>query len=227
MYYRSKKKQPMHNMDNVLGFVVRVFNDQGNMVVKAPAWGEQVAKEDQGKSNKEKVLALLESGTKPSKEEIDEGRKMASQLQGKVVLNELSGVRTNDFMANVNTNSQGDEIEQRGIGIVVWLPKVAKDLDTAEKEQETMQVSGSTSEFIGKVKDKLTLDIVPIKVRKVVSIGKFSVTGTVDGNLVTFWHSDEPEVGKQMTVSARVKEHKQCQYHFQNNVTQLHYVKVA
>lgn len=217
----------MHNMDTVLGFVVRVFNDQGNMVVKAPAWGEQVAKEDLGKSNKEKVLALLESGTKPSKEEIVEGRRMASQVQGKVVLNELSGVRTNDFMANVNANSQGDEIEQRGIGIVVWLPKVAKDLDAAEKEQETMQVTGSASQFIGKVKDKLTLDVVPIKVRKVVSVGKFSVTGTVDGNLVTFWHSDELEVGKKTTMKARVKEHKKCQYHFQNNVTQLHYVKVA
>ena len=221
----SRKKVEMLNTEQVLGLSIRVFNECGGTVTKAPQWGVEVAEEDKGKSNKEKVLALLDAEIQPTADEVQTAKEMAARLHGKLVMNELKGAKHNEFMSNIADFTKDEEIPKFGVGTVVWLPKVANDIQKQEDEQEKMQSIGVDSQFIGRVKDKVELTVVPIKTRFVDHIGKHSITATVNGDLVSFWFKDSLPVNKPITVRGRIKDHQVDKWLFNNKVTRLNFVK--
>ena len=236
--YNSASTKPikMFNTECVIGLAVRVFNENGKTVTKAPqfvtqydptgTFNEKPPKGARtGESNKEKVLALLKAGNKPTANEIKTSKELVERLKGHIMLNELKGQKANEFTGSIADLTSSIECPQFGIGTIVWLPKVVSDIASNEAKQEEIQSIGVTSEFFGKPKDKVALTITPIRSRFVGHIAKSNVTAMVDGNLVSFWFPTDMELNKPISITGRIKDHIVDTYLYNNKVTRINFVK--
>ena len=138
----------------------------------------------------------------------------------------LKGRRVGDFMQSMAALLEKETDTDASAGIMAFLPQMHEQLKQRQEREEKVQGIAYTSEYLGKVGDKVIVEITVLTTRFLQQYNCYSVTGhDAHGNMVNFL------TGKQdCTVNGRyqgkIKRTEQSQYQNNAKVTQLNFVKL-
>jgi hypothetical protein len=138
----------------------------------------------------------------------------------------IKGRKVSDFVQSLATLLQEDTDTDASSGIVAFLPQMYDQLKQRQEREEKVQEFAYTSEYLGQVGAKVTVELTVLTTKYLQQYNCYSVTGhDAQGNMVNFL------TGKQdCTVSGRytgkIKRIEQSPYHNNAKVTQLNFVKL-
>jgi hypothetical protein len=131
----------------------------------------------------------------------------------------------NDFQTNINTILSSDTVKQNQFGYVACLPSVhARDIVQTKVKRAARSVEeGCLAEIGSTVKD---LDAEIISSVKSKNFEGWNIDAIISNKMVSWMNKTNLNLGPAVVVKAKVKD---CNKHWkhQNDVTRLHYVKVA
>jgi hypothetical protein len=131
----------------------------------------------------------------------------------------------NDFQTNINTILSSDTVKQNQFGYVACLPSVhARDIVQTKVKRAARSVDeGCLAEIGSTVKD---LDAEIISSVKSKNFEGWNIDAIINNKMVSWMNKTSLNLGPAVVVKAKVKD---CNKHWkhQNDVTRLHYVKVA
>jgi hypothetical protein len=188
-----------------------------------------VRKDGDTPGNKELVLECLLRNSKfegfDSVDLIAQAQNLKTALEQQIVMNTLTNRRSSEFLLNVTNAIAGDTISMRDIGLIVWAPKLLSDLTKSEATRNDLVHLSFSSQYLGKVKDRVELDFTLVTQRYLQNYDLFIHTGHDEkGNLVNFFNKSKIESGR---ITARIKQLKKDDYINGADVTVLNYVKVV
>ena len=171
----------------------------------------------------------FEPGSNPELVPTDEDRAQAdaaiSAIQGDVLVKKLADRRVSDFLVNLGEAISQPTCTQRDCGLVAFVPKTyAGMLERQEKDEAKIGLA-STSQYLGRVGEKIQLDFALIDSKYLQQYNCYSVTGhDGNGNMVSFLtaHQGLAQSGR---ISGKIKRTEISQYHNGAKVTQLNFVK--
>ncbi|CAB4133387.1 hypothetical protein UFOVP257_167 [uncultured Caudovirales phage] len=161
----------------------------------------------------------------------DEDRQQAESvinaLHGDITLKLLMGKRVSDFVQNLNNAVSKESCTASDCGIVAWLPEMHDRITKEQSSKEQMFELGVTSEYIGTIDQKVTIDFTVINSRFLRDYDCYSVFGhDNNGNCVSFF-TRKSDMAKDGKITGKVKSHKTDDYHNGAKVTTINYVKGA
>lgn len=171
----------------------------------------------------------FEPGSNPELVPTDEDRAQAdaaiTAIQGDVLIKKLADRRVSDFQFNLSEAISQPTCTQRDCGLVAFVPKTyAGMLERQEKDEAKIGLA-STSEYLGRVGEKIQLDFALIDSKYLQQYNCYSVTGhDGNGNMVSFLtaHQGLAQSGR---IAGKIKRIEISQYHNGAKVTQLNFVK--
>ena len=171
----------------------------------------------------------FEPGSNPELVPTDEDRAQAdaaiTAIQGDVLIKKLADRRVSDFQFNLSKAISQPTCTQRDCGLVAFVPKTyAGMLERQEKDEAKIGLA-STSEYLGRVGEKIQLDFALIDSKYLQQYNCYSVTGhDGNGNMVSFLtaHQGLAQSGR---IAGKIKRIEVSQYHNGAKVTQLNFVK--
>jgi hypothetical protein len=172
----------------------------------------------------------IEPGSNPELVATDEDFAQAdaaiSAIQGDVLVKKLADRRVSDFQFNLSEAISQGTCTQRDCGLVAYVPKAyAMLIERQEKDEAKIGLVG-TSEYLGRVGEKIQLDFTLIDSRYLQQYNCYSVTGHDGcGNMVSFLTAHQ-NLAASGRITGKVKRIEQSQYHNGAKVTQLNFVKV-
>ena len=146
-------------------------------------------------------------------------------VQQDVVVRMLKGTRVQEFHANLNKLIAQENCTLQDAGLMAYLPTVVEQIKTRQvREQEIAELS-YTSQYLGRVGDKVTVNMTVISTRFITQFGFWAVDGKDDnGNLVSFLSGKE-ECTVSGCYSGKIKKTEPSSYHNGACVTSLNFVK--
>jgi len=231
-YYKEiKRVYPGHNKDhrfipNIIGSEIKFYANKDIMATALPEIASNYINNQPG-GKRCKGTPELEKYTtsKPTAKQ----KKLAGEIitYYKGLMFKAIGGKINEFERKVLDVVKRGEINTFEFGIVASLPKSytrGVERDKVEREQQALSID---SKHIGKVKDKVELDVEILRVNYIQKLNCHVVNAkdTV-GNLIVFFTAKGSEFTdtKNIKVKARVKRHQVSTYH-NGNETVLNYVK--
>jgi hypothetical protein len=131
------------------------------------------------------------------------------------------------FLGNIHEIVKEDTVKSKHLGMLVWAPKLAQDLQKAESLKELSAGYEHSSKYIGKLGDKIEFNFTLIEKRFVRALDTWSAYGhNEQGHLVKFLTKHE-ELCATGCIRARIRKHETDSYHNGAKVTTLNFVKAA
>jgi hypothetical protein len=131
------------------------------------------------------------------------------------------------FLGNIHEIVKEDTVKSKHLGMLVWAPKLAQDLQKAESLKELSAGYEHASKYIGKLGDRIEFDFTLIEKRFVRALDTWSAYGhNEQGHLVKFLSKHE-ELCATGRIRARIRKHEVDSYHNNARVTTLNFVKAA
>ncbi len=171
----------------------------------------------------------FEPGSNPELVPTDEDRAQAdaaiTAIQGDVLIKKLADRRVSDFIFSLSEAISQPTCTQRDCGLVAFVPKTyAGMLERQEKDEAKIGLA-STSEYLGRVGEKIQLDFALIDSRYLQQYNCYSVTGHDGcGNMVSFLTAHQ-NLAVSGRIQGKVKRTEVSQYHNGAKTTQLNFVK--
>lgn len=191
--------------------------------------GNRIEKYSDAKpGNKELALDLLDGNSNfaITEQDLADAQELKNYLLQKITLAKLTGARINEFFVGVAEIAGREEIAYFSIGQLVWAPKLADDARKQESIKEDINQYYFTSKYIGKEKDRVELDFVPIDTRYLSIYNCYRHVGhDSKGNLITFLNKNL--IDKPCHIKARVKGCEVNRYYNNAKTTNLNFVKVV
>jgi len=161
----------------------------------------------------------------PTNEDFEKADKAISAIQQDVLIKKLADRRVSDFQFSLSETISKDTCTQRDCGLVAFVPKTYESMMERQEKQETTLMMSSTSEYLGKVGEKIQLDFTMLDSRYLQQFNCYSVNGHDDqGNLVNFLTAHQ-HLCKSGRILGKVKRTEESRYHNGAKVTQLNFVK--
>lgn len=161
----------------------------------------------------------------PTDEDFEQADAAIAAIQEDVLIKKLADRRVTDFVFSLSETISQDHCTQRDCGLVAFVPKTYASMLERQTKDEAKIGLASTSEYLGRVGEKVQLDFVLIDSRYLRQYNCYSVTGhDNNGNMVNFLtaHQDLAQNGR---IAGKVKRTEVNQYHNGAKVTQLNFVK--
>jgi hypothetical protein len=177
--------------------------------------------------NKEAVQDLLQGGTMMTitAEHRAKAEEIQTWLVQKMTMDLLKGSQLSGFFTDVCQILRQESVALNKIGLLVWAPKLYKDLTARDERTDDIRTSCGSSKFIGQLGKSIQVQIKIMDRHYLRDYNKWRYTATdTDGNLVQFYLSTE--VGESLQVKGRVKRHSYNSHCSNLATTQLNYVKV-
>jgi hypothetical protein len=131
----------------------------------------------------------------------------------------------NDFQTNINTILSGDSVKVNQFGYVACLPSVyVRDVAQTKVKRAAQQVEEGCLAEIGSIVKDLDAEIISSIKSK--NFEGYNIDAIINNKMVSWMNKTALELGPAVVIKAKVKD---CNKHWkhQNDVTRLHYVKVA
>lgn len=175
--------------------------------------------------NKEIMRENFGLDVRPSQEDYDQADAAMSAVQGDAVLRILKGQPMNDFTRSLVELTKQETATERDCGIMAFLPRTYIAQQAREARDLEITSFANTSEYLGRVGDKVTVDFVMIDKRYLQQYNCWSVFGRdAAGNGVGFLTQHE-NLARSGRIQGKVKRVQQDQYRGGAKVTGLNYVK--
>jgi len=141
----------------------------------------------------------------------------------RVMLSRLTDKALGDFIENISSLLEKDQVNTKHAGILAWAPKVYADLTKADDQRQEMYAISRSSRYIGKVGDKVEIDFTTITKRWNNNYGCFRYTGhDSEGNLVGFLSKND--YASQVKIKGRIKATEESRY-TNGRTTYLNYTR--
>lgn len=175
--------------------------------------------------NKEIMRANFELNTRPTEQDYEQADTAIAAVQGDAVLRVLKGQRLNDFVHSLVELTKQATATPRDCGLMAFLPKTF--VSQTERENKTLEVAGlaGTSEYLGRVGEKITVDFVLIDKRFLQQYNCWSVFGHDGNNNCVGFLTQHENLARSGRIQGKVKRVQQDQYRGGAKVTGLNYVK--
>lgn len=210
------KNNNFNTIDAIIASIL-AFRANNNTVVRISDTDNNIV------SNKEQIAEFLKQGVVHTDELLKEAELIQTGILQRVTLNTLTGKLNNDFLLSVSKVIEKSEIKLRDVGIVAWAPKIFADNLNNDNIKERLSQLGIYSDYIGKVKDKVSFELTVISVKYLQNYNIFAHYGQDEkGNIVSFISKNKMTDGQ---VSARIKDTRIDGRINNAKVTVLHYVK--
>tara|TARA_B100000963_G_scaffold9788_1_gene7687 strand:- start:12814 stop:13509 length:696 start_codon:yes stop_codon:yes gene_type:complete len=227
------RQKPQYNSRQVLELAIEVDKAQG--FVKSGFGYFDSIKDKRIDDNKTCILNFMQGLPEAediviSNESKAEADKIIDEFKQELVAKKLMGT-LNDFEQSV-LNAIGNETTNNfGVAVLASLPNSFRVLQKRQGLDNFFEANRKTSEFVGKVGERLkfTVDVKDVKF-----IAKFNIHLVTcindDGNIVKFFFNREPDIagileGKRVLLTGKVKTHDVSK--FSNcKETVMNYVKI-
>jgi hypothetical protein len=144
-----------------------------------------------------------------------------------VTMDMLTKGRIPSFMETIHDLIKEEIVPSKHLGILVWAPKLAADLEKSQNLKELSAGYEHSSRYIGKLGDRIEFDFTLIEKRYVRALETWSAYGyNEQGHLVKFLTKHE-ELCATGRIRARIRQHVVDSYHNMAKVTSLNFVKAA
>ena len=182
--------------------------------------------------NRSMMIRFLESyrnntlkKTEVTDTDYEAGKRAQEFWQSQMLL--LLDDKANEYLRACTATAHKETIDAiKDLGVI------ASSIQAADRELAKTRLielkNTVTSQYLHPIGARVEFDckVDIIDVRYIDKIGAFAVESIVEGNLYTWWSRDRIEVGTYSFLKGRVKQLK-TDYHTQQPVTQLNYVKVS
>lgn len=226
-----KVSKTTYNTDSVLALAIAIDREQG--FIKSGFGYYDYGRGVQVHDNKT-AIAMALVATEQTIDVTDEDRALAQviktsfkeELIAKKLMNKL-----NQFEESVLNSIAVDAVDNFGVSILASLPNSYR----VQKKRQTLDnwfdAHRATSEFVGKIGDRVKFDV---EVKDVKFIAKFGIHLVTcindDGNIVKFFFNREPDIaglleGKRIVLTGKVKTHDVSKFS-DCKETVLNYVKI-
>ena len=201
------------NTKEVITVACAVFRESNNKVVR-----EGIT------SSKDRIMAHFNT-TVPiavTESDVEMANTMLLYLQQKTVLNALIGAKISPFVEDVVRITENPTISERDFGRIVWLPKLYADMIARDEVKQDLAHYTINSIYVGKIKDKIKINFIPLAVSYVRDYNCFRHLGhDGNGNLIGFLNKEKISG----SIRGRVKKHEVSTYHGGARITYLNYVQ--
>jgi hypothetical protein len=207
---------PQYDTLDVFAVVCAIYRANGNQIVK-----------DNDKNiptNKKLVLDHFADLHIVDVTDVDREQAVLclSQLKNRVLINQLTDRKQNDFINGVCELATKNKIGANKFGIAVWIPKVIAGMKAEEQQQLDVAHIAFTSYYQGRIGEKITLEFHPIRVKFMHEYNCFRHFGhDGNGNLIGFLNKKE----LSGIINGKVKKHDISKFNNNGKVTYLNYVK--
>lgn len=148
-------------------------------------------------------------------------------LHGDITLKLLTGKLVSEFTQNLNNLFTKEKLTASDTGLAAWLPEMYARIQKDQSTKEQMFELSASSEFLGAIDKKITVDFTMISSRFLRDYNCYSVFGhDSNGNCVMFF-TRHTALAKSGKVTGKVKKHSIDAYHNNAKVTTINYVKEA
>ena len=148
-------------------------------------------------------------------------------IQSHILLQKLSDRQINSFVQTIGESLAQDTLTQRDCGLIAFVPKTWAGMQARQERQETVATLSTSSQYLGRVGDKVRVDFVMLDKRFLQQYNCWSVNGhDSNGNLVNFLTAHE-HLAKSGSIQGKIKRTEVSQYHNGAQVTQLNFVKAV
>jgi len=146
-------------------------------------------------------------------------------VQADCTMRVLSGGKLSDFISSLNTLLQQETANQRDCGLMAFLPNVYARMLEDHAKKETTAVLSTTSEYLGAIGDKVTVDFTFVDKRYLQQYNCWSVFGhDADNNCVSFLTQHE-SLAKSCRIQGKIKRLEENRFRGGAKTTTLNYVK--
>lgn len=161
----------------------------------------------------------------PTDEDFAQADAAISAIQGDVLIKKLADRRVSDFQFNLSEVIGQPTCTQRDCGLVAYVPKTYTGMLERQAKDEAKLGLASTSEYLGRVGEKIQLEFHLIDSRYLQQYNCYSATGhDGNGNMVNFLTAHQNLVVSGR-ITGKVKRTEVSQYHNGAKITQLNFVK--
>ena len=206
-------------------FVAQRMN--GGMNKNAEVWDETAQTLTKVVTNKDIVLQVLQGEILPTQADYE----LADSARDALVLaNTLRLLRgdakpASSFQVSMLQLLEKDMGTVADAGLAAYIPNTYEQLKAREIKQETFAELSITSEYLGKIGEKVTIMLTVTDKRYLQQFNCFSVTGTDEkNNLVSFLTAKE-DCTVSGKYSGKIKATQESKWHNNAKVTQLNFVK--
>jgi len=148
-----------------------------------------------------------------------------SDIKNDILVRRLADRRVSEFAESLYNAISQEHCTVRDCGLVAFVPRTHSDMLARVVKADMVNEVARTSQFLGQVGDRVTLDFVIIDSRYVQQYNCYSVHGhDGQGNLVSFLTSKQ-DCAASGKILGRVKRTEASRYHNGALVTQLNFVK--
>ena len=227
------RQKPQYNSRQVLELAIEVDKAQG--FVKSGFGYYDSTKDKRVNDNKTCILNFMQG--LPEADDIviseatkKEAGKIVDEFKQELVAKKLMGT-LNDFEQSVLNAIGNDVTDNFGVAVLASLPNSFRVLQKRQGLDNFFEANRKTSEFVGKVGERLKFHV---DVKDVKFIAKFNIHLVTcindDGNIVKFFFNREPDIagileGKRVLLTGKVKTHDVSK--FSNcKETVMNYVKI-
>ena len=161
----------------------------------------------------------------PTDEDFAQADAAISAIQGDVLVKKLADRRVSDFIFSLSEAIGQSTCTQRDCGLVAFVPKTYAGMLERQAKDEAKFGLAVTSEYLGRVGEKIQLDFTLIDSRYLQQYNCYSATGhDGNGNMVNFLTAHQG-LAKSGRITGKVKRIEISQYHNGAKITQLNFVK--
>jgi hypothetical protein len=175
--------------------------------------------------NKEIMRSNFELSTRPTEQDYEQADAAINAVQGDAVLRILKGQLMNDFARSLVELTKQETATERDCGLMAFLPRTYITQQAREARDLEITSFANTSEYLGRVGDKVTVDFVMIDKRFLQQYNCWSVFGRdAAGNAVGFLTQHE-NLACNGRIQGKIKRTEVDSYRGGAKVTGLNYVK--
>lgn len=227
------RQKPQYNSRQVLELAIEVDKQQG--FIKSGFGYFDRENQIQVDDNKTCILNFVQGletakDITISEQSKKEAEKITGEFHNELVTKKLMGT-LNDFEQGVLNAIGNETTDNFGVAVIASLPNSFRVLQKRQGLNNFFDDNRNTSEFVGKVGERLKF---AVDVKDVKFIAKFNIhlvtCITDDGNIVKFFFNREPDIaeileGKHVMLTGKVKTHDVSKFS-QCKETVFNYVKI-
>ena len=228
---KMARQKAQYNTRQVLELAIEVDKAQGFIKSGYGYFDHEADKRVD--DNKTTILNMLEGASDMmsiSKDTVAKADKIVDEFKQELIAKKLAG-SINDFESNVLQSIGNETVEKFGVAVLASLPNSFRVLQKRQGLDDFFDEHRSTSEFVGKIGERLRF---PCFIKDVKFIAKYNIhlvtCLTKEKNIVKFFFNREPDIqgimeGKDVILTGKVKTHDVSKFS-QCKETVFNYVKI-
>ena len=180
-------------------------------------------------SNRQLITDYVEGRSGPfvvNEVHIKQAEGIIQYLEQTVIMQSLRNT-PDRFLSQLSALLANKEVTNKDFGILAWAPHLVDQYQKKDHVRELSARYERSSQYTGRVGDKITFDFTLISKHYVKTLDCYAVYGiTENDNLVFYWAKSLDKVCEVGRIQGRIKAHNEDEYHSSAKVTTLNYVKV-